>query len=596
MQKRIRQMYILGFLTSLAFLSLVKTTMAWFTTVLQFNTKMTGSSISNYYASGTGTEADPYIIRTPKHLYNFSWLQNSGAYPEKTYFELGNDIDMKGSLTGFLDIHSGATIPPIGTDEAPFLGSFDGNGYTLKNLWVSSDPLDWKEKPSHFEIVDVGNSIGFFGNLGSTEDEPPIIGLAQNFYLENLEVSNKVNNSYVGLVAGYANGTLNGIGVKNAKISLGPSAIRVTSDYSLIGKLGPYITWSDNPDQGVAGNLLVDPNYPGHLFTNVNYPSTVAIPNSIIGSAYYVGSLTTQTSSVNASNSSFVKYNPLVEVAENQNQVITTTTSNITTITDANHASLVHEEFWARYQQVRSLGTARTVLLGSTYPPTRNTNNTWSNSVTLPSEAGTNMTAPRNSIWFKPKKGGTSGLSFFRFNQGADNESISVYQFKRNGTTITNLNEVRFSISKAAVGNRTGVYFDFRIPQTMVSAGYEFLVAASSQYAATSAGFFYLTLSGTNESGGEDAGLIDAVDYTYRMSNGNFEDFMDETYVPKRTILKFDGTYAGSAYYNMLDYPNNNGYVYYFTDPSTFYIDNTLGSSVGVRATNLNNFPSRQTS
>ena len=152
MQKRIRQMYILGFLTSLAFLSLVKTTMAWFTTVLQFNTKMTGSSISNYYASGTGTEADPYIIRTPKHLYNFSWLQNSGAYPEKTYFELGNDIDMKGSLTGFLDIHSGATIPPIGTDEAPFLGSFDGNGYTLKNLWVSSDPLDWKENQATLKL------------------------------------------------------------------------------------------------------------------------------------------------------------------------------------------------------------------------------------------------------------------------------------------------------------------------------------------------------------------------------------------------------------------------------------------------------------
>ncbi len=121
-------------------------------------------------------------------------------------------------------------------------------------------------------------------------------------------------------------------------------------------------------------------------------------------------------------------------------------------------------------------------------------------------------------------------------------------------------------------------------------------MAASSQYAATSTGFFYLTLSGTDESGGEDAGLVDAVDYTYRLSDGNFEDLMDETYVPKRTILKFDGTYYGSAYYNMLDYPSNNGYVYYFTDPSTFYIDNSLGSSVGVRATNLNNFPPRQTS
>ncbi len=589
-----KKILLMAAITSLSFVSLVTTSMAWFTSLLQFQTAIDASSISNYYASGQGTEDDPYIITSPKHVYNFSWLQNSGAYPEKTYFKLGNDIDMRGALTGFLGQTSGA-VPPIGTDQHPFIGSFDGQGYSLKNLWVSSDPLDWKEKPANIAYVEVGQSIGFFGNLGSTEDEPPVIGSAAHFYLENIEITNKVNNSYVGIVAGYANGTLKGIGVKNAKISLGTSAIKVTSDYSLIGKLGPFITWSDSPDQGVAGNLLVDPNYPGHLFTNVNYPSTVAVPNSIIGSAYYVGSLTTQSSSVNKSNSSFVKYNPLVEVIENQSQVITTTTSNITTITDANHASLVHEEFWARYQQVTSLGTARTVLLGSTYPPTLASNNTWNNSVTLPNEAGANMTAPRNAIWFKPKKGGTSGLSFFRFNQGADNESISVYQFKRNGTQITNLNEVRFAISKAAVGNRTGVYFDFRIPQSMVSAGYEFLVAASSQYAATSAGFFYLTLSGTDESGGEDAGLVDAVDYTYRLQSGNFEDLMDETYVPKRTILKFDGTYSGSAYFNMLDYPNDNGAVYYFTDPSTIYIDNSLGSSVAVRTTNTNNFPPRQT-
>lgn len=121
-------------------------------------------------------------------------------------------------------------------------------------------------------------------------------------------------------------------------------------------------------------------------------------------------------------------------------------------------------------------------------------------------------------------------------------------------------------------------------------------MAASSQYAATCAGFFYLTLSGTDESGGKDAGLIDAVDYTYRLSNGNFEDLMAENYVPKRTILKFNNTYSGSAYYNMLDYPNNNGYVYFFTDPSSFIINNMLGGTVGVRTTNLNNFPPRQTS
>lgn len=589
-----KKMFLTAFVTTLAFFSLVTASMAWFSTILHFHTAMDGSSISNYYASGTGTELDPYIITTPKHVYNFSWLQNSGAYPTKTYFKLGNDINMAGSLTGFVGSTTGA-VPPIGTDQHPFLGSLDGQGYTIKNLWVSSDPLDWKEKPANFSYVQVGNSIGFFGNIGATTATPRVIGSAKHFYLENLEVTNKVNNSFVGIVAGYANGSLVGIGVKNARITLG-SSIRVTSDFSLIGKLGPNISWADSPDQSVAGNLLVDPNYPGSTFTALNYPSTRVVPNSLIGTAYYVGSLTVQESSVNASNSMFVKYNPLVEVIENTNQVISTTAANITQITASNYIGLVSEEFWARYQQVQTLGKALTVLLGTTYPPTRAANNTWNNSVTLPAEAGTSVTAPRNSIWFKPKKGGTSGLSFFRFNQGADNESISVYQFKRNGTQITNFNEIRFMIDKTAVGNRTGVYFDFKIPNAMVAAGYEFLVATSSLYAAKSAGFFYLSLSGTDETGGEDAGLIDAVDFTYRLANGQFEDLMADNYVPKRTILKFDGTYSGSAYYNMLDYPGNDGKVYYFTDPSTFIISNTLTGTVGVRTTNTTNFPPRQTS
>lgn len=80
-------------ITVTSFLALIISTMAftttaWFTTILHFNTHTNASSISNYYAGGTGTETDPYLIATPRHVYNFSWLQNSGIYPTKTYFKL----------------------------------------------------------------------------------------------------------------------------------------------------------------------------------------------------------------------------------------------------------------------------------------------------------------------------------------------------------------------------------------------------------------------------------------------------------------------------------------------------------------------------
>lgn len=54
-----KKMFLTAFVTTLAFFSLVTTSMAWFSTILHFHTAMDGSSISNYYASGTGTELDP---------------------------------------------------------------------------------------------------------------------------------------------------------------------------------------------------------------------------------------------------------------------------------------------------------------------------------------------------------------------------------------------------------------------------------------------------------------------------------------------------------------------------------------------------------
>jgi len=135
--RNFKKIILASLITVSSFMALIISTMAftttaWFTTILRFNTNTDASSISNYYAGGTGTQTDPYLIATPRHVYNFAWLQNNGVYPGKTYFKLQNDINMAGTLTGFVGNTSGA-VPPIGTDQHPFYGTFDGNGKTIKN-------------------------------------------------------------------------------------------------------------------------------------------------------------------------------------------------------------------------------------------------------------------------------------------------------------------------------------------------------------------------------------------------------------------------------------------------------------------------------
>ena len=69
------------------------------------------------YASGTGTQADPYLITSAKELQNVN-SDLSASY------KLAADIDLKG-----------VDFVPLGNVEnGAFTGTFDGNGFTIFNL------------------------------------------------------------------------------------------------------------------------------------------------------------------------------------------------------------------------------------------------------------------------------------------------------------------------------------------------------------------------------------------------------------------------------------------------------------------------------
>lgn len=77
--------------------------------------------------SGSGTEADPYVVYT---LRGWLWVANKIQYGigRYIYINLGADIDFSDYLYDFVNIMGGA----------PFVGVLDGCGYSLKNLFYST--------------------------------------------------------------------------------------------------------------------------------------------------------------------------------------------------------------------------------------------------------------------------------------------------------------------------------------------------------------------------------------------------------------------------------------------------------------------------
>ena len=81
---------------------------------------------------GTGEQNNPFIINNKKHLYHLAWLQNIGDFKDKKYyFEIESDIDMEGMA-----------LPPIGTEECPFIGDLNGNYKVLSNLFISNKKMN----------------------------------------------------------------------------------------------------------------------------------------------------------------------------------------------------------------------------------------------------------------------------------------------------------------------------------------------------------------------------------------------------------------------------------------------------------------------
>ena len=82
-----------------------------------------------WFAGGTGTQDDPFLIETAEHLNNVrNFLEQSGVH-----FRMIADIDLD-----IAPYNEGNGWLPIGDDYYnSFRGKFDGNGHTISNLYIN---------------------------------------------------------------------------------------------------------------------------------------------------------------------------------------------------------------------------------------------------------------------------------------------------------------------------------------------------------------------------------------------------------------------------------------------------------------------------
>ena len=164
-------------------------------------------------AGGTGTEADPFIITTAEELQNIN--NNVSAH-----YILGNDINL-----------TGVDFVPLGnSDSGAFSGSFDGNGFTIKNLDVFSGKFAGLFGSNEGTIKNVIlEDIYVYGTryIGGVVAQNTEYGTVENCSVLSglVESDGGINNVSVGGICGINNGCFVGSFSNGATIKANVSGV-----------------------------------------------------------------------------------------------------------------------------------------------------------------------------------------------------------------------------------------------------------------------------------------------------------------------------------------------------------------------------------
>ncbi|MCR5021860.1 hypothetical protein [Ruminococcus sp.] len=221
---------------------------AWFSNYKDRELNVTGNVRRTYFERGRGTADDPYVIARPLQLYYLAWLQDIGIFNQDidnddtidtVYFELGNMNGQEANENMVIDM-SGFTLPPIGTTEYPFVGSFNGNGRTISGLTVSNDDTALSDMPSSITpdsattnapILGLFGVVGVYNDTDTTDWSAPERSV-YDVVLEDITIDNKDplgGRALAGIAAGYVNGVMENVKVEGTSTITNASGISAMS-------------------------------------------------------------------------------------------------------------------------------------------------------------------------------------------------------------------------------------------------------------------------------------------------------------------------------------------------------------------------------
>lgn len=162
-------------------------------------------NIGNEFCGGDGTQENPFLISNASQ-FSLITLGRDGRDGRDVYYQLTNDIDFNNQ-----------TVASLGSDSNAFEGTLDGNGYSVKNIAITSSA-----------------NTGLFAKIG-------VNGTVKNLKLENMTVSGSQGGTYTiyaGGIAAKNEGIIENCHLANSKIIISRSTSTRGADiYTYVGGL-----------------------------------------------------------------------------------------------------------------------------------------------------------------------------------------------------------------------------------------------------------------------------------------------------------------------------------------------------------------------
>jgi len=235
------------------------------------------------FASGDGTENNPWIITTKEHLKNVGKYLSENH--QDKYFKLGGNIVLNGNVSN--------QWTPIGRSSSVFLGNFDGAGYYINGVYIDKN----SDEQGLFGI-----SGGTIKNLGVVESfikgrdfVGGLVGYNGGIISNCYSTGNVEGRENVGGLVGesdeiitnsYSTGNVNG--EESVGGLVGENEGIVTNSYSMANVQGIEMVG------GLAGynDALIENCYSiGNVHGNINVGGLIGMFNSdydgIIKNSYY---------------------------------------------------------------------------------------------------------------------------------------------------------------------------------------------------------------------------------------------------------------------------------------------------------------------